>query len=150
MVLGHPERVVPALIHALGVLDDLVQRAAQFRLRTAALVDRGAGVPEILHVDRAVIGAIKFRDHRLPSQMPASRYIRPGCGARAASGHAAAAPPSVTINSRRPDVNCHVTLPWGSCNWRGRYHTHPDVLRCGTSNRPGSAWGLVSRASPVQ
>ena len=65
MVLGHPERVVAALIHALGVLDDLVQRAAQFRLRIAALVDRGAGVPEILHVDCSVIGAIEFRNHRL-------------------------------------------------------------------------------------
>src|SRR5215831_9447525 len=65
MVLGHPERVVAALIHALGVLDDLVQRAAQFRLRIAALVDRGADVPQILHVDCAVIGAIEFRDHRV-------------------------------------------------------------------------------------
>src|ERR1700757_199345 len=76
MVLGHPERVVTALIHALGVLDDLVQRAAQFRLRIAALVDRGAGVPEILHVDCAVIGAVEFRDHRVSSQMPASTVTR--------------------------------------------------------------------------
>src|SRR5262249_6889111 len=104
MVLGHPERVVAALIHALGVLDDLVQRAAQFRLRIAALVDRGADVPQILHVDRAVIGAVEFRDHRVPSQMPASQYIRPGCCARAASGHAAAAPPTAASNSRRPMV----------------------------------------------
>src|SRR5262249_8468287 len=101
MGLGHPERVVAALIHALGVLDDLVQRAAQFRLRIAALVDRGADVPQILHVDCAVIGAIESRDHRVPSQMPASRYIRPGCCARAASGHAATAPPSSMMNWRR-------------------------------------------------
>src|SRR6516162_7015878 len=78
MVLGHPERVVAALIHALGVLDDLVQRATQFPLRIAALVDRGAGVPEILHVDCAVIGAVEFRDHRVPSQMPASTVTRVG------------------------------------------------------------------------
>src|SRR5262249_42021467 len=69
---------VAALIHALGVLDDLVQRAAQFRLRIAALVDRGADVPQILHVDRAVIGAVEFRDHRVPSQMPASTVTRVG------------------------------------------------------------------------
>src|SRR5262249_35905226 len=99
MVLGHPERVVAALIHALGVLDDLVQRAAQFRLRIAALVDRGADVPQILHVDCAVIGAIEFRDHRVPSQMPASRYIRPGCCARVASGHATTAQPTNVMNS---------------------------------------------------
>src|SRR5262249_29215220 len=87
--------------HALGVLGYLVQRAAQFRLRIAALVDRGPGVPQILHVDCAVIGAIEFRDHRVPSQMPASRYIRPGCCARAASGHVVAAPPMSVMNSRR-------------------------------------------------
>ena len=70
--------IVAALIHALGVLDDLVQRAAQFRLRIAALVDRGAGVPEILHVDCAVIGAVEFRDHRVPSQMLAPTVMGAG------------------------------------------------------------------------
>ena len=64
MVLGHPERVVAALVHALGVLHDLVQRLLQFLLRIVALVDRRALVAEILHIGGAVIGAVEFRDHR--------------------------------------------------------------------------------------
>src|SRR5262245_20381825 len=138
MVFGHPEGVVAALIHALGVLDDLVQRAAQFRLRIAALVDRGAGVPQIFHVDCAVIGAIEFRDHRVPSQMPASRYIRPGCCARAASGHAAVLPTSV-MNSRRPMLSmaassCSRSAALSAyCKMEGR------VLRAGLNcSEPGS------------
>src|SRR5215813_5635785 len=105
MVLGHPERVVAALIHALGVLDDLVQRAAQFRLRISALVDRGADVPQILHVDCAVIGAIEFCDHRVPSQMPAVPVYPPWL-LGAASGQAAAMPPSSVMNSRRFTARC--------------------------------------------
>src|SRR6516225_6405864 len=37
-------------------------------------------------------------------------------------------------------VDCHATLPWGSCN--GRTISHLDVLRCGISNRPMSAQGV--------
>ena len=64
MVLGHPERVVAALVHALGIGHDLVHHAGQLLLRIAALVDRRALVTELLHVDGAVIGAVEFRDHR--------------------------------------------------------------------------------------
>ena len=60
------------------------------RLRIAALVDRGAGVPQILHVDCAVIGAVEFRDHRVPSQKPASTVTRVGWFVQRKS-HAAAA-----------------------------------------------------------
>src|SRR5438552_12259230 len=64
MMLGHPERVEAALVHALGVGDHLVQRIAQLRFRIAAVVDRRAGIAEILHVGGAVIGAVEFCDHR--------------------------------------------------------------------------------------
>src|SRR5258706_13182947 len=64
MMLGHPERIVAALVHALGIVDHLVQRLGQFLLRIAALVDRRAGIAEVLHVGGAVIGAVEFRDHR--------------------------------------------------------------------------------------
>src|SRR5438552_14315492 len=64
MVLGHPERVVAALVHALGIGHDLVHDAGQLLLRIAALVDRRALIAELLHVDGAVIGAVEFRDHR--------------------------------------------------------------------------------------
>src|SRR5262245_54948130 len=37
------------------------------------------------------------------------------CCARAVSGHAAALP-SVTKKFSPSDMDCHVTLPWGSCN----------------------------------
>src|SRR5438067_11396872 len=64
MMLGHPESVVAALVHALGVGHHLVQRLGQLLLRIAALVDRRAGIAEVLHVGGAVIGTVEFRDHR--------------------------------------------------------------------------------------
>jgi hypothetical protein len=42
MMLGHPERVVAALVHAFGVGHDLVHRLCQLRFRIAAVVDRPA------------------------------------------------------------------------------------------------------------
>src|SRR5438105_13796336 len=70
MMLGHPEGVVAALVHALGICHYLVQRLRQLLLRVTAVVDRRAGVAEIFHVGCAIIGAVEFRDHRVPSQMP--------------------------------------------------------------------------------
>jgi hypothetical protein len=37
-----------------------------------------------------------------------------GCCAHATNGHAAAAPPKRADEFSPPDVDCHVTLPWGS------------------------------------
>jgi hypothetical protein len=68
-----------------------VQRAAQFRLRIAALVDRGAGVPEILHVDCAVIGAVEFRRGRQCSRSEGARI--PEQQARSTLSAAYVAPP---------------------------------------------------------
>src|SRR5262249_17638601 len=63
MVLGHPEGVVAALIHALGVSHDLVHRLGQLLFRVAAVGDRRASVAEVLHIGGAVIGTVEFRYH---------------------------------------------------------------------------------------
>src|SRR5271170_7584678 len=63
MMLGHPECVEAALIHAFGVLHDLMQRAAELLVRIAALVDRRTGIAEIRHVSGAVVRTVEFRDH---------------------------------------------------------------------------------------
>src|ERR1700693_3176335 len=77
MMLGHPERVVAALVHALGVAHHLAQRLGELLLRIVALVDRRAGVAEVFHVGGAVIGAVEFRDHRLGPRKSRSRLSPP-------------------------------------------------------------------------
>src|SRR5215831_12040262 len=75
MVLRHPEGVIAPLVHALGVLHNLVERAGELLFGVAALVDRHAGIAEVFHVDGAVIRAVEFRDHRGP-RSAASRLSR--------------------------------------------------------------------------
>ena len=67
VVLSHPECVVAALIHALGILHDFVQGPREFWLRETPFVDRRPRVAEVLHIDGAKIGTVEFRDHRLSS-----------------------------------------------------------------------------------
>jgi hypothetical protein len=66
MMLGHPEGVVAALVHAPCVGHHLVKRLGELRLRIAAVVDRRAEIAEVFHVGGAVIGAVEFRDHWSP------------------------------------------------------------------------------------
>src|SRR5438445_12176995 len=66
MMLGHPEGVIAEPVHALGVGHRLVQHTGQFLVRIPAVVDRGAGVARVLQIDRAVVGAVEFRNHWAP------------------------------------------------------------------------------------
>ena len=63
VVLRHPERVVAQPIHQHCHRLRLVQRGGKLFVRITSVVDRRAGVADILQVDMAGIRAVELLEH---------------------------------------------------------------------------------------
>ena len=83
-MLGHPESVVAVAVHGLGNGHRLVEHGGQVVVLKEAVIDRGAGVADILHVHVSGEETVKLGNHlsypltRFPvSRFPVSKF--PGC-----------------------------------------------------------------------
>ena len=75
MVLGHPQRAVPELVHEACLGFGLGKTGQQDVVGIAAIVDGRAGVTDVFHIDVADIGAIELGNH-LVLVPPAGRTAR--------------------------------------------------------------------------
>ncbi len=80
----------------LAYFTTLCSALGQLLLRIAALVDRRAGVAEVLHVGGAVVGAVEFRDHRCLILLQSRCF-----GSARSSGPAALPSRTISIRARR-------------------------------------------------
>ena len=63
VVFGHPERVVAEAVHQHRHRLRLFQRGGEMRVVVAPIVDRRAGVADVVQIDVARVEAVEFRDH---------------------------------------------------------------------------------------
>ena len=75
VVLGHPERVVAVPVHQHRHRLRLLERRGEMSVVVEPIVDRRAGVADVVQIDMARVEAVEFRDHA--AFLPRSRGYLP-------------------------------------------------------------------------
>ena len=75
MMLRHPERVVAVTVHQHRHRLRLLQRGGEMLVVIQPIVDRRAGVADVVQIDMARVEAVEFRDHAVVLRVLATMVV---------------------------------------------------------------------------